>query len=177
MNRLALAGLGALSLAIACSPIVAQPLSGAPLNAGCPEEHACDLYNVRGRRTRRRSATTPKAQCNEGRCDFGRPAFDFWAVVSVPDSSYYAPGRTFVLTSKDLSAQPGTSAPGVTCRPPLCVQLPELVAAEGKYRVTAAASTAVGFPLAEGTSLPVRVAFVPLVAGVQNDTATVRTSR
>ena len=173
MNRRALAGLGALSLAIACSPIVAQPLSGAPLNAGCPEEHACDLYNVvgdAGTDAAGPSATTPKAQCNEGRCDFGRPAFDFWAVVSVPDSSYYAPGRTFVLTSKDLSAKPGAAVPGVTCRPPLCVQLPELVAAEGKYRVTTAASTRVGFPLAEGTSLPVRVAFVPQVEGMEAET-------
>jgi hypothetical protein len=178
VKHLALAGLTALSLAIACSPIVAQPLSGAPLNAGCPEEHGCDLYDVAADGGAEAGATTPagttmpKAQCNEGRCDFGRPAFDFWAVVSVPDSSYYAPGRTFVLTSNDLSAQPGAAAPGVTCRPPLCVQLPELVSAEGKYRVTAAASTAVGFPLAEGTSIPVRVAFVPLVEGLENEATT-----
>lgn len=174
MSRFALAGLGVLSLAIAfaCSPIVAQPLSGAPLNAGCPDERACDLYTVAGAGDAGAGATTTKAQCNEGRCDLGRPAFDFWVVVSVPDSSYYAPGRTFVLTSKDLSAQPGTAAPGVTCRPPLCVQLPQLVAAEGKYRVTMAASKVVGFPLAEGTSLPVRVAFVPLVEGMVDETST-----
>ena len=171
MSRLALAGLGALALAIACSPIVAEQLSAAPLNAGCPDEHACNLYNVAGAGDAGAGTTPAKAQCNEGRCDFGRPAFDYWAVVSVPDSSYYAPGRTFVLTSKDLSAQPGAAAPGVTCRPPLCVQLPELVAAEGKYRVTAAASKRVGFPLPEGTSVPVRVAFVPLVEGMEDETS------
>jgi hypothetical protein len=138
-------------------------------------EHACDLYAVAGSSASDAGAsgtgtTTPKAQCNEGRCDFGRPAYDFWAVVSVPDSSFFAPGRTFVLTSKDLSAQPGTTAPGITCRPPTCVQLPELVAAEGKYRVTAATSALVGHPLPEGTSLPVRVAFVPLVEGMDEET-------
>jgi hypothetical protein len=173
VSRRALAGLGALSLAIAfaCSPIVAEPLSSAPMNAGCPEQHACDLYAVAGADAGS-GTTTTKAQCNEGRCDFGRPAFDFWAVVSVPDSSYFAPGRTFVLTSNDLSAQSGTVGTGVTCRPPLCVQLPELVSAEGKYRVTAAASKLVGFPLAEGTSVPVRVAFVPLVEGMLDETST-----
>jgi hypothetical protein len=163
-----------IGIAFACSPIVAQPLSGAPLNAGCPDEHACDLYTVPGAGDGGASTTTTttNAQCNEGRCDFGRPAFDFWAVVSVPDSSFYAAGRTFVLTSADLSAQPGTAAPGVTCRPPLCVQLPALVSAEGKYRVTTEVSTRVGFPLPEGTSLPVRVAFVPLVEGMQDETST-----
>ena len=174
MSRLALAGVGVLTLAIAfaCSPIVAEQLSAAPLNAGCPDERACDLYSAPGAGDAGVGTTPAKAQCNEGRCDFGRPTFDYWAVVSVPDSSYYAPGRTFVLTSKDFSAQPGAAAPGVTCRPPLCVQLPELVAAEGKYRVTHDASKKVGFPLPEGTSLPVRVAFVPLVEGMEDETST-----
>ncbi len=172
MNRLSLAGLVALGVGIACSPIVAQPLSGAPLNAGCPEQRACDLYAVADAGAPGAGLAVTKAQCNEGRCELGRPDYDFWAVISVPDTSFYAPGRTFVLTSKDLGAQPGTSAPGLSCKPPLCVQLPELVSAEGKYRVTAAVATSVGYPLAEGTSLPVRVSFVPLVEGSPDEAVT-----
>ena len=68
MNRIALAGVSALTLAIACSPIVAQPLSEAPLNAGCPSENACDQYVVDGA-----TLTSQKPQCNDGRCEYGRP--------------------------------------------------------------------------------------------------------
>lgn len=166
MNRAAAVGLGAVSLALACSPIVSEPLSAAPLNAGCPNEHGCELYVLAGA-----GEGSPQPQCSAGRCDFGRPDYPYTVVVHVPDSSFYAPGRTFVLTNKDLSAQPGAVTTGTSCKPPLCVQLPELVSREGKYRVTAAAAKAVGFPLSEGTSLPVRVSFVPLVEDTQDEVA------
>jgi hypothetical protein len=145
--------LSALTLAIACSPIVAEPLSQAPLNSGCPDVNACDRYVVP-------NATT-KAQCKKGSCEFGPPNYAYKIVVSVPSSSYFAPGRTFVLSSKDLATQPGltTTSP---CKPPACIQLAPLVVATGKYRTTTAASKLVGLPLAEGTSLPVRVSFVKL---------------
>ena len=60
MSRLAFAGLCVLSLAVACGAITAQPLSSAPLNAGCPEQHACDLYVVADA-----TETSPKAQFTE----------------------------------------------------------------------------------------------------------------
>jgi hypothetical protein len=48
--------------------------------------------------------------------------------------------------------------------PPTCVQLPQLVRTEGRYRVTKAAAQAVGLPtLPDLASIPVRVSYVPLV--------------
>ncbi|MDB4935599.1 MAG: hypothetical protein JWP87_2571 [Labilithrix sp.] len=163
MSRRTTFALGVLSCAIACSPIVAEPLSDAPVNAGCPDVHGCDLYDVDGSPT--------KPQCHDGRCDFGRPDFNFSVVVNVPDSSYFAPGRAFVLTNKDLNAQPGTVSAVTGCKPPLCVPLPDLVSAKGKYRVTEAAAQDVGMPLPDLTSVPVRVSFVPLLGTSQIEAA------
>lgn len=159
--HVASASLALVALGVACAPVKGAPLSEAPLNAGCPEQNRCDAYRVPGART--------AAQCNDGRCDFGRPDYAFTIVVNVPTASFFAPGRSFVLTSADVSAQPGVTPSNPNCIPPSCVQLPDLVAAEGKYRTTAEASTAVGYPLPEGTSLPVRVSFFPLLEGTQDE--------
>jgi hypothetical protein len=151
----AFAALAMLALAVACSPIVAEPLSEAPLNAGCLDVHKCELYTLPG--------ATVRSQCHDGRCDFGLPTYPYTVVVNVPDTSFYAPGRAFVLTNKDLTAQPGTVSGTSACKPPLCVPLQELVATEGRYLVSHDASAFVGRPLAEGTSIPVRVTLVPLI--------------
>jgi hypothetical protein len=161
----AFAALTLLALAVACSPIVAEPLSEAPLNAGCLDVHKCELYTLPG--------ATVKSQCHDGRCDFGLPTYPYTVVVNVPDTSFYAPGRAFVLTNKDLTAQPGTVSGASACKPPLCVPLQELVAAQGRYIVSHAAAAAVGLPLDEGTSLPVRVTFVPLVGSTLEEAASV----
>jgi hypothetical protein len=161
----AFGALAVLALAVACSPIVAEPLSTAPLNEGCLDVHKCELYTVPG--------ATTKAQCHDGRCDFGLPTYPFTVVVNVPDTSFYAPGLSFVLTNKDLSAQPGTISTNTACRPPLCVPLQELVHVVGRYLVTSAASADVGLPLEEGTSIPVRVTLVPLVDGTTDEAASV----
>ncbi|MDB5212505.1 MAG: hypothetical protein JWO86_432 [Myxococcaceae bacterium] len=165
MRSPAFAALTLLALAVACSPIIAEPLSDAPLNAGCLDVHKCELYTVPG--------VTVKSQCHDGRCDYGLPTYPFTVVVNVPDTSFYAPGRSFVLTNKDLSAQPGTTSGTSTCKPPLCVPLQELVRAIGTYRVTNDASNKVGLPLPEGTSIPIRVTLVPLLDGTLQEAATV----
>ena len=165
MKSPAFAALSLLALAVACSPIVAEPLSEAPLNADCLDVHKCELYTLPG--------ATVKSQCHDGRCDFGLPTYPYTVVVNVPDTSFYAPGRAFVLTNKDLTAQPGTVSGTSACKPPLCVPLQELVAAEGRYLVSHAAAVAVGRPLDEGTSLPVRVTFVPLVGSTLQEAASV----
>jgi hypothetical protein len=157
------ASLAVVSLAVACAPVQGTPLSDAPRNAGCPAINRCDAYVVPGAKT--------ASQCTEGRCEYPRPDYAFTIVVNVPTSSFYGPGRTFVLTSADVSAQPGVTPRNPNCIPPTCVQLPELVAAEGKYRVTEAAATAAGLTLPEGTSLPVRVSFFPLVEGTADEAA------
>ena len=56
-------------------------------------------------------------------------------------------------------------AVNATCQLPGCVRLPNLRMVNGRYRVSAAAALTVGMPLAEDTSIPVRVAFVPLSPG------------
>jgi hypothetical protein len=159
--RGASAAFALLSVAVACAPVKGAPLSGAPINR-CFDVKPCEAYAVSG--------VDATLECNEGRCDFGRPKYPlgFTIVVNVPTSSFYAPGRTFVLTSADVSAQSGVTPLG-TCIPPTCVRLPELVAVEGKYKVKSAAATAVGLPLPDDTSLPVRVSFFPLVEGTQNE--------
>ncbi len=165
MKSPAFAALTMLALAVACSPIVAEPLSAAPLNDGCLDVHKCELYTLPG--------ATVRSQCHDGRCDFGLPTYPYSVVVNVPDTSFYAPGRAFVLTNKDLTAQPGTVSGMSACKPPLCVPLKELVATEGRYIVSKGAAEAVGLPLEEGTSLPVRVTLVPLVDSTLEEAATV----
>lgn len=147
---------GALALAFACEPIQGAPLPGPPTNSGCPEVRSCAAYDAQGAKT--------KAQCNQGRCEYGRPDYPFTMVVSVPDSSLYAPGRTFVLSSADLNPQSGVE-PQSSCVLPTCVQLPELNLVQGQYKVTPATAKAVGYPtpLADDTSLPVRVSYIPLI--------------
>lgn len=147
-----------LAPALACSAVVGTPLSEAPVNACGAGLPSCDSYVVKG--------VAAKPQCNldlvtsKSRCDVGRPDYPYTIVVNVPDSSFYAPGRTFVLTNNDFAVQPG--APVIReCRLPGCIQLPELVTVEGKYLVTAAAAVAAGMPLPDKTSIPVRVSFVP----------------
>jgi hypothetical protein len=147
------AGVAVLGPSFACGEIVGAPLSSAPMNSCAADQFPCARYLVTGGQS--------KPECNLNRCDFGRPTYKYTVVVSVPDSSFYAAGRTFVLSSDDFGPPSGTAVRG-TCIPPLCIPLPELVAAEGTYRVTHDASVAVGLPLDEGTSLPVRVSFIPL---------------
>ncbi|MBX3185407.1 MAG: hypothetical protein KF819_00265 [Labilithrix sp.] len=142
-----------LSVGIACDPIEGTPLVRAPVNA-CPE-HACELYA---------SAERSRPSCNGGRCDVGRglPTYPFTVVVNVPDTSFYAPGRTFLLPKSDFEPASATASPRA-CAPP-CIQLPPLALTEGKYRVTSKAAADVGFPLVldDGTSLPVRVTDIRL---------------
>ncbi len=145
----------------ACGPIRGASLTEAPRNEGCPDRNRCTAYAVVPG-----AKTVP--QCNQGRCEFGRPDYPFNVVVDVPTSSVFAPGRSFVLSRADLSGDPGTPIRG-SCVAPACVTLPPLVRGEGKYLVSARAARAVGFPLPDGTSLPLRVSFIPLVEGTLNE--------
>ncbi len=150
----------ALGLFLGCSPVTGTPPSDAPVNTCGEGAASCDRYFV--------SELVAKPQCEEvklrSRCQYGRPDYPYTVVVSVPDSSVYAPGRTFALTHEDLTLQRG-GAVNATCQLPGCVRLPNLRMVNGRYRVSAAAALTVGMPLAEDTSIPVRVAFVPLSPG------------
>ncbi len=152
-----------LALSFACNPVVGAPLSEAPIN-DCPQ-FACERYFVNG--------AGAKAGCNSdettrrSRCDVGQPDYPFTVLVDVPDSSIYAAGRSLVMTSNDLKSQadptrkcdaavPGTSQ---------CTRLPEMVAVEGTYRVTATAAAVLGVPSWAASSIPVRVTYVPFAPG------------
>lgn len=154
LSLVALASVGAPS----CEPIEPRPLVTAPMNT-CP----CDKYEP--------GPTTPARCSSRDRCEIltagGRPEFPIWIVVHVPDSSIFAPGLTYVLHA-DSNGSPAFDRrppqPGVVvrCEPPSCLQLGQLVSASAAYRVTGDASGAVGYPLADGTSIPVRVIYEPL---------------
>ena len=134
-----------------CGSIVSEPLSTAPRNAS--SEFPCDRYG-----------TTPVgAVAKEGRCEIqGRPTYDFLMVVHVPDTAHYAAGHTFVLSSADLDPSKPLSDP--RCAPP-CLTLPPLGNVRGGYTVTEAVSASVGYPLASGTSIPVRATYLPVGRG------------
>lgn len=126
-------------------------------------DYPCDNYE-KGSRT--------GARCRAGRCEIptpgGRPDFPFWIVVHVPDTSIFAPGMTFVLFSDKQGepafkkpVTPGISTRCSTLQLPPCLEVGGLSAVSGEYKVTQRASIEVGYPLEEGTAIPVRVVYEP----------------
>ena len=141
-----------------CDPIEPRPLTHAPMNR-CP----CDAYEP---------GPSTAARCSTGdRCEIltpgGTPEFPIWIVVHVPTASIFAPGHTYVLFSDaqgNPAFRPAPPGSGVVqrCAPPRCLSLGPLVGATGSYLVTAEVSELVGYPLAQGSSIPVRVRYEPI---------------
>lgn len=150
----------ALAFVAACSPVDGTSLSSAPENA-CAS-HPCEAYAAGAR-------TKPVCNGTRGICEIqGRPDYAFTIVVNVPTASFYAPGHSFRVSSKDLYDPPKTPTRG-QCSPAAgCLALPLLANATGAYTVRKEAGAAVGFALPDLSSLPVRVTFVPLAgSGVE----------
>ncbi len=154
----------AIAPSFACGPVIGAPLSIAPVNACGAGELSCGRYSV--------AVSSPNAQCKtdpqtkKARCDFGRPDFAYTIVVSVPASSYYAPGRTFALTNNDLVDRVGAPFDrgcSLSTAPP-CKRLPSLVPVSAQYTTTRDAASPLGVGVADGTSIPVRATYVPLAA-------------
>jgi hypothetical protein len=140
-----------ISLSSSCDPVEPRPLVNAPMNR-CP----CEKFEP----------GTTAALCSEkDRCEIltagGRPEFPFWIVVHVPESSSYAAGSTYVLSSEAAFAEPSADV-ATLCRPPSCLPLGGLGVASGGYQVTREESKAAGYPLSDGTSIPVRVVYEPI---------------
>lgn len=141
---------------IACEPISGTPSLRAPSNE-CVA-HPCENY----------ASGKSAPRCSDvGRCEFQgeRPLdYRFTIVVHVPDTSFFAPGQTFVIDGKELDplAIVGTAPRSQTCSPPLCLSLPSLYDARGVYRVTREAAADVGVNAPDSTAFPSRVLFVPL---------------
>jgi len=161
MNRAAYisaAFVGSIALAMtpSCEPIVGRPLTEAPVNT-CAA-NACDAYEP---------GAKVRARCTNERCEIpGRPEFQFFLVVHVPDTSIFAPGITFVLKSDLFTKTPDPSSRSL-CTPPTCLLLPSLRNVTGYYTVTKQASINAGYPLEEGTSIPVRAEYVPVAPNTQ----------
>lgn len=134
----------AVGLVAACEPIVAESSVSAPRN-DC-NESACDRYEQ----------TSARPTCaGEGRCEVaGNPEYPYVLSVSVPEGSFYSPGRTFLVRSQDFRGDQ------VECFAPECFVLPHLVDVVGAYRMRSEVAGQVGFPYGAAT-LPARVAYFP----------------
>ena len=171
------AALVTLGILAACDSIVARPITNAPVNA-CPQ-HPCSAYDAD-------AGAAGTAVCNpKGQCEVtsagNRPAYPFWIVVSLPDTSIFAPGLTDVFFSDDRGdpAFERTATTPVSCDPsaPLrCLQISNDASFSGTYTATATATatirntlvtlhdTTTVAPIASLTAdqtIPVRVLFTP----------------
>jgi hypothetical protein len=133
---------------LACDPIVAQPLSEAPSNV-C-SQFACEGYE---------GGTSTAPRCVRDRCEIpgagGRPEYPFWIVVHAAETSFFAPGSTYVFFSDERGEpafKPATPGTRVTaCNPSQrCLTLPGLAAVRGSYKVL------------PDTFIPVRVTYEQL---------------
>lgn len=148
----------------ACGPVIGTPFLIAPVNSCGAGTDVCERYAVSGNRPKATCKVDP--QTKKTRCDFGKPDFAYTIVVSVPESSFYAPGRTFVLTNNDLVPPTGAALDrncSLSTSVP-CKRLPSLVQVTGRYTTTMAAAKGLGLKVPEGTSIPIRATFVPLAA-------------
>jgi hypothetical protein len=142
---------------VACDPVEGTSRSRAPANV-CPD-HACELY----------PAGRTQAKCSAGgRCESGGFPETFVLAVNVPSTSFFSPGQTFLVSSNDLLHAKPPFPP--SCAPPKCLALSSLGEANGAYFVKQVTdgfgdqtARAVGLLVPDGTSIPVRVQFLPLV--------------
>lgn len=156
----ALVGVGVM---VACEPIVGTPPVPPPTNR-CPE-HACETYVTRP------GAIASTCDAERRRCEVpAEPSFRITIVVHVPDSSYDAPGETFIASGDQLFSRQPTSATDA-CQPRFCLPLPRLYGVTGSYRVNAAMAKNVGVNAADQTSFPIHVTFIPVYG--PNDTPAV----
>ena len=151
-----------LGILAACDTIVARPLTDAPLNV-CPD-HACDGYAAD-------AGAAAAAVCKKGRCELpsaaSRPDYPFWIVVNLPDTSFFAPGLTYVFFSGDHGdpAFQARATSNLICnpRPPVpCLQIGGDALLTGTYTATADATTTVATTLDPATLAPI----APLVERV-----------
>lgn len=130
-----------------CDALVGDPISSAPKNS-------CDV----GPCERYESGRAKPTCTSEGRCEVaGKPEYPYVLAIAVPEGSFFAPGRTFLLKSQDLRGE------GPGCPTATCISLPPVIEVSGEYRVAPLAAQQVGYPLGATEVLPARVSFVPEV--------------
>ena len=137
----------------ACGPLEAFPKLVQPKNQ-C-DESACALYASYDSRY-------AQAACDDGACRVTATIDDLIYAVSLPRTSYFAPGATFLLSERAVRLGSVPCALAVPCMP-----LPLTLRAEGQYVPTNALiggilKTDLGNGL-QATSLPVSATYFPLV--------------
>ena len=157
-----------LGAAAACNEIIARPLSSAPANA-C-DEHPCGAYDA--------DAGALAPICRSNRCELptagNLPNYPFWVVLSLPDTSFFAPGLSYVFAA-NANGEPAFKRPvqpNPQCTPPTCLQTDGDAFLSGRYvarldatnLVKATLDTATAAPIAAVTGdqpIPVRAMFFP----------------
>jgi hypothetical protein len=116
-----------LAIGIACGEITPPPAPEAPLNR-CSTSADCEAWNQ------------PGTVCVDGACTVAA-AFNGAFVISLPLTSFYAPGQTIVISSAFLadllkqkipaSCTDKDTRPACSCKPKQCLFLPPNGALEG----------------------------------------------
>ena len=146
---------------VACAPINPGPQPIAPVNA-CPD-HPCTAYQ-------RYQPDLVDAQCNAGACTV-TARLDYILVVSVPETSFFAPNTTFAIPYAKLYSRSNVAdcTPSGTLDTNLpCARLPDVVALSGQYIAFYSAQDDANYYLGNGVSspavLPSHVVYRPLWA-------------
>ncbi len=137
----------------ACGPLEPFPQRVQPSNR-C-DESACALYEPYNRRF-------AQAACEDGACRVTASIDSTVYAISLPRTSYFAPGVTFLLYEKDVRH---LSAPCALAAP--CISLPLALRAECQYVPGGAVlGNVIKADLGNGflpTALPISAAYFPLV--------------
>lgn len=146
----------------ACGPVPGAPPSRAPINACAPSDpNACAAY-------RPSQAGVVGAKCGaEGIC-LVAAQISYTLVVSLPETSFFAPNKTFAIPyAKLFEHSDSIACPRIPKKNDIqCAQLPPIATASGLYQIDAAVSNSeVHFFLGNTTPttvLPARVTYRPM---------------
>jgi len=122
MKRRRLAATCALAAGVSCGPVAGPPPSPVPVNS-CPE-HACTAYQ-----------TVDPVTCSGGMC-VTNSSLDFTLVVSLPESSFFAPGMTVPIPSFASAAGLNPCGLSTSAFPEAtCFRIPQVVEPVGELLV------------------------------------------
>jgi hypothetical protein len=161
MKRRTFAFACVVAVGASCGPVAGPPPPSLPFNS-C-SDHPCSAY------TGAQALT-----CSGGICVSNNGTFDFTLVVSLPESSFYAPGMTVPIASYTSAVQSSPCAPFAPGTPlnllaATCLRIPQVVEPSGAMIVEENVVKGVGangpyIDVSSGVqwSLPVHTQFRPL---------------
>ncbi len=148
MSRLLRPAIALGAVAVACGPVAGAPAPVEPINA-CPQ-HPCAAYEPF-------ITNGSAAECNAGFCQVAS-TLDYMLVVSLADTSYFAPNTTFMVPFSSLFQTPTSMCPAGTCG-----HLPTVSVDEGEYWPLPSAQVDVGYDVGD-VALPVQTVYRPLAS-------------